>query len=291
MRDKKIEREIRSLWRPRPKRANKGDFGRIFILAGSRGFTGAAALSSFAALRAGAGLVTLGCPEKVYSILARRHPEVMVRPLPSTPHGTLSEKGLREILEFARTQDVLALGPGLGRHPSTVRLLRKLMIQSSLPLVVDADGVNALKGKPELLKKCRWAPILTPHPGEFIRAFGGKKPVTDRERRRRVRETARRFGVILVLKGYHSVIARPNGQVSRNPTGNPGMATGGTGDVLTGIIAALLGQGISAYQAARFGVYLHGLAGDLAAQEKGEVSLVAGDLIEFFPRAVQRVLR
>lgn len=286
-----IEREIRSLWKPRLKTAHKDDFGRIFILAGSRGYTGAAALAAFAALRAGAGLVTLGCPDKVYPILARRHPEVMVRPFPSTPAGSFSEKALPAILKFSETQDILALGPGLGRHPSTQRLVRKLIARSPLPLVVDADGINALAGRPEELKECRHTPILTPHPGEFVRAFGGKKLVREPDRKRRAIEAAKKFRAILVLKGYRTVIAAPDGRVSINPTGNPGMATGGTGDVLTGIIAALLGQEITAFEAACFGVYLHGLAGDLAARRFGEVSLVAGDLIEFLPRALHLVLK
>lgn len=291
MRDLKIEREIRRFWPPRPRRANKKDFGRVFILAGSRGLAGAAILTSFAALRAGAGLVTLGCPEKIYSILARRHPEVMVRPFPSTAEGTLAEKGFPAIFQFLKTQDVGGVGPGLGRHPSTERLVRKILTHSPIPLVVDADAVNALHGHAGLLKRRHSAFILTPHPGEFVRAFNGKKPVTDQQRKTRALEVARKFKTILVLKGFRTVIAGPNGGVSVNPTGNPGMATGGTGDVLTGIIAALIGQGINPDEGARFGVYLHGLAGDLAARKRGEVSLVAGDVIEFLPQAIRRVLR
>ena len=291
MRDPKIEREIRRFWPSRPRRANKKDFGRIFVLAGSRGLTGAAALASFAALRAGAGLVTLGCPDKVYPILARRHPEVMVRPFASTSKGTLSEKGFSAIFRFLKTQDVAAMGPGLSRHPSTARLVQRIAMKSSLQLVIDADGINVFQGHTELLKKCEAPPILTPHPGEFVRVFGGRKPEKDRERRNRALETARKFGVIIVLKGYRTVIAAPYGRASVNPTGNPGMATGGTGDVLTGIIAALVGQGIFPYDAARFGVYLHGLAGDLAARKKGEVSLVAGDIIDFLPQATRQVLK
>jgi len=291
MRDFKLEQEIRRVWRPRPRRANKKDFGRVFVLAGSEGLTGAASLSSFAALRAGAGLVTLGCPDKVYSVLARRFPEVMVHPLPSTSQGTLSEKAFNGISRFLKTVDVLALGPGLGRHPATARLVRKISIKSPVQLVVDADGINAFQGKTGLLGKCAAPPVLTPHPGEFVRVFGGKKPETDKERKKRSLEVARAFKVILVLKGWHTVVAAPYGRVWVNPTGNPGMATGGTGDVLTGVIAALIGQGIFPCDAARFGVYLHGLAGDLAARKLGEASLVAGDLVKFLPRAIQLVLK
>lgn len=291
MRDKRIEKEIRELWLPRDRRAHKKDFGRILILAGSRGLTGAASLAAFAVLRTGAGLVTLGCPDKVYPILARRHPEVMVHPFPSTSRGTLSDRGLSKILKFLRTQDVLAVGPGVGRHPSTGRLVRRLAARFPLPLVIDADGINLFKGKTAEFKKRQGEAILTPHPGEFVRVFGGKKPQTDRERKERACRTAREFGIFLVLKGYRTVVAHPSGKVTVNPTGNPGMATGGTGDVLTGVIASLLGQGIRPFEAARFGVYLHGLAGDLAAREKGEISLVATDLLEFLPRAIRLVLK
>ncbi len=289
MRDPKIEKEIRKIWRPRPRRTHKGDFGKIFILAGSIGYTGAAALTSFSALRAGAGLVTLGCPDKVYPVLARRHPEVMVRPFPSTPQGTFSEKGYSEILKFLETQDVAGFGPGLGRHPGTQRLVRKLLVNTSIPWVVDEDGINAFLKPAAVLKRCKSAMILTPHPGEFVRVFKTKMPKTGAERKKYARQAAAQYKKIIVLKGYRTVIASPEGKMAVNPTGNPGMATGGTGDVLTGIIAALLGQGIRAFDAARFGVYLHGLAGDLAAKKLGEVSLVAGDIICFLPEAIQKV--
>lgn len=289
MRDPKIEKEILKIWPPRPKHAHKGDFGKIFILAGSTGYTGAAALTSFAALRAGAGLVTLGCPDKVYPILARQHPEVMVRPFPSTPQGTLSEKGYSQILQFLKTQDVGALGPGLGRHPSTQRLVRKLLLQTSLPWVVDADGINAFQNHAEILKQCKSEMILTPHPGEFVRVFKIKLPKTDEERKKAAQKAAVYSQKMIVLKGYKTVIASPDKKTAVNPTGNPGMATGGTGDVLTGIIAALLGQKMKTFDAARFGVYLHGLAGDIAAKKLGEVSLTAGDIIHFLPPAIQKV--
>ena len=289
MRDPKLEKEIRRVWKLRPRRAHKKDFGRIFILAGSRGFTGAAVLTSFAALRSGAGLVTLGCPDKVYTVLARQHSEVMVRPYPSTPVGTLSEKGFSEILKFLKTQDVGAIGPGLGRHPGTERLVREILLQPPVPMVVDADGLNAFQGRTEFLKRCSQKMILTPHPGEFVRVFGPKLSAMDQDRKRRAAEVAKKYKKVIVLKGYRTVIASPDGRTAVNPTGNPGMATGGTGDVLTGIIAALLGQGLNLFDAARFGVYLHGLAGDLAARKLGEVSLVAGDLVDFLPQAIRSI--
>lgn len=289
MRDPKIEKQIRKIWRRRPRRANKGDFGKIFVLAGSVGYAGAASLASFAALRAGAGLVTLGCPDKIYTVVARRYSEVMVRPFPSTTAGFFSEKGYSQILGFLKTQDVGALGPGLGRHPSTQKLVRRLLSQTPLPWVVDADGINAFEKQPELLKRCKSQMILTPHPGEFVRVFKTKLPKTDAERKKYVLQAASHSKKIIVLKGYRSVIASPDGKIAVNSTGNPGMATGGTGDVLTGIIAALWGQGMSAFDAARFGVYLHGLTGDFAAKKLGEVSLVAGDIIDLLPHAIQKV--
>lgn len=284
-------KEIRGKWKPRKAASHKGDYGRIFILAGSRGLTGAAHLAAMGALRAGAGLVTLGVPEKIYTLLARREAEVMVRPFPATAKGTLAGKGLKEILHFAKTQDVLALGPGLSTHTETQRLVRELVAKTKNPMILDADGLNAFQGHQIRLRHASGRAVLTPHPGEFRRLFGGKLGAGERERKKRALETALRFQVIIVLKGHHTVIADPAGRISINPTGNPGMATGGAGDILTGIIAALTGQGFSLYDSARFGVFLHGLAGDLAARKIGQVSLTAGDILDFLPRAIQQTVR
>lgn len=286
-----ILEEIRKKWKPRPAASHKGDFGRVFVLAGSRGLTGAAHLSSTAALRAGAGLVTLGVPEKIYSILARREAEVMVRPFPSTAGGSFSFRAFEPALDFLKTQDVLAIGPGLSQNPETQKFVREIIRQSRVPLVLDADALNALKGHANLLRKCRGRAVLTPHPGEFVRVFGGKLSAADSVRKRRAAETAKKFGILLVLKGNHTLVAHRDGKIYLNRTGNPGMATGGTGDVLTGVIAALIGQKFSLWDAARFGVYLHGLAGDLAAKKIGEVGLAAGDILNDLPAAIQSSLR
>lgn len=287
----KISEEIRRKWKPRKKTAHKGDFGRIFIVAGSKGLTGAAYLAGMGALRAGAGLVTVGVPDKVYSVIARREAEVMVTPFASTSEGALAYRGVQAILDFAAHQDVLALGPGLSQNSQTQKLIRALIAKSQGPLVIDADGLNALKGHAPVLRYCRSRAVLTPHPGEFTRIFGGKLNTQDAHRKKRAKETAVRFGVVLVLKGYHTVIAHPDGRVIINPTGNPGMASGGTGDVLTGIIAAFIGQRFSLWDAARFGVYLHGLAGDLAAKKFGQISLTAGDLLALLPAAIRKATR
>ena len=285
-----IIREIRKKWKPRRPTAHKGDFGRVFILAGSRGLAGAAHLVGMGALRAGAGLVTVGVPDRIYNIVARREAEVMVRPFPSTREGSIGQKALRPIRQFLKTQDVLAVGPGLSQNAETQKWVRTLLQRNTLPVVIDADALNALRGHTLLLKKCGRA-VLTPHPGEFVRLFGGRLGRADSIRKKRARETAQRFGVTMVLKGHRTVVAAPDGRVYRNPTGNPGMATAGAGDVLTGILAALIGQGFSLWDAARFAVFFHGLAGDLAAKKIGPTGLVAGDLLNFLPAAFKKGLK
>jgi NAD(P)H-hydrate epimerase len=269
----------------RPAAAHKGAFGRVFVLAGSRGMTGAAHLAGMAALRSGAGLVTIGVPDAVYLIIARRDLETMVRPLSSTSQGTLSLKGFPEIKRFCATQNVLAIGPGLSQHITTQKLIRKVLQATELPLVVDADGLNALKGHLKVLEACRGRAVLTPHPGEFVRVFGGKLDDSAGVRKKRALDVAQKYGVVVVLKGHHTVIASPEGDGHINATGNPGMATAGSGDVLTGMIAALLGQGLTHFEAACLGVHVHGLAGDKAAKKVGQTSLTAGDILRFLPDA------
>jgi len=272
----------------RPVTAHKGDMGRVLILAGSRGMTGAAYLTGMAALRAGAGLVTVGVPDAVYLIIARQGAEIMVRPLPSTVKGTLSLKSIHEIRRMAHGQDVLAIGPGLSPHVTTQKLVRKVVIDLSNPLVIDADGLNALKGNLDILRKRKSPMILTPHPGEFVRLFGGKLDDSEALRKKRALETAQSCGVVMVLKGHRTIVASPDGECYVNITGNPGMATAGSGDVLTGVISALCGQGFSGYEAACLSVHVHGLAGDLAAGKVGQVSLTAGDILNALPEAFKK---
>ncbi len=286
-----IQNEIPAQLKPRKKISHKGDFGRVYILAGSKKFSGAAYLAGLACLKAGAGLVTLGVPETIYGVVARRQPELMVNPLPATSQGGSSQKAFKEIFSVLKNQDVLAVGPGLSQEKETQKLIRKVISHSnSLPVVIDADGLNALSNHLDILKTCRNRAILTPHPGEFLRLFGGKLTEKDSLRKKRALEAAVKFQVIVILKGHYTVVAHPCGKIYVNKTGNPGMAKGGTGDVLTGIIAALLGQKLSLWDSARFGVYLHGLAGDLAVKKTGEISLLAGDLIDFLPLAFRKAL-
>jgi len=246
---------------------------------------GAAALAGDAALRAGAGLVTVAAPQSVYPILAAKLTCCTTHPLPETDSGTLSHRALSEIRQLAEAFDVVAIGPGLGRHPQTDRLARDIIAGLEKPMVVDADALNALAGERIVLKRAKGPRILTPHPGEMARMLSN---ITTADIRHARADTALRFArifdVILVLKGHATVVSDGN-RLFTNTTGNPGMATGGTGDVLTGVIAALLAQGLSPFDAAVLGVHAHGLAGDIAAAALGEVSLIASDLLDALPAA------
>ena len=295
---------------------HKSDYGHIFILAGSLGFTGAAALCANSAMRTGAGLVTLGVPESLYPIAAKRvFLEVMAKPLPETRNKTLAVNAYKEIINFSRKADVLAIGPGLSRNPSTKELVRKIIAQINRPMVIDADGLNALVGHLDILGKKQNAlrtTLLTPHPGEFSRLIG--KPITyiQKNRETLAKSFANDYNVILILKGHKTIVAAPGKKIAFgdnskrfsvvgkvlytfphhkkiyvNKTGNPGMATAGSGDVLTGMLAALMGQGLGGFEAAKSGVYLHGLAGDLAAKEKTQAGMLASDIIEKIPEAIK----
>jgi hydroxyethylthiazole kinase-like uncharacterized protein yjeF len=278
-------------WLPRRRRdAHKGDFGRVLVVAGSVGMTGAAALCSRAALRAGAGLVYLGIPESLNDILEVKVDEVITRPLPETPRRTLSTEALPLIEQLLADCDVLVAGPGLSRHAATAELVQRLVQGCAKPMVLDADALNALADKPDCLEKASACAVLTPHPGEMARLMGTDVAAVQADRVASARAAAKRFGCVALLKGARSVIAGPQGEVRICPTGNPGMASAGTGDVLTGMVGAFLGQGMSPLDAASAGAYLHGLAGDLAAAANTEVALVAGDVLAAIPLALRQVL-
>lgn len=270
---------------PRKPDTHKGDYGRILVLAGSAGMTGAACLCSDAALRAGAGIVTLGIPESLREIVASQLTCVMTYPFPETPAGTLSDSGRQDILEFAHKFDVAAIGPGLSPHSETKKLVLWLLQMLELPIVLDAYGINALADDPDVLNRIKKSIILTPHPGEMSRLIG----VSTEEVQSKRLEVSRTFvkdkkNVILVLKGYKTIVMDKE-KFYINETGNPGMATAGAGDVLTGTIAGLLGQYRNPFEAAQLGVYLHGLAGDIAAQDIGDISLIATDILNYLPKA------
>ncbi len=286
-------RDVVWLAERRRRDTHKGTYGHALIVGGSVGKSGAAAMCARAALRSGVGLATVATSKSALPMVASYSMEVMTEPLPETEAGTVSLHALEHgwLDRVAEGKDVLAVGPGLGLQPETADFIRQAVNRYSVPIVLDADGLNAFAGCIETLVTADRVRVLTPHPGEFARLTGLKVSEILRRRVEVAREFTQRHGVYLVLKGYRTVIAAPDGQVWVNPTGNPGMATGGSGDVLTGILASLLAQypkrPVTSVMVA--GVYLHGLAGDEAAREKGEVSLMAGDIIECLPAAFREL--
>jgi ADP-dependent NAD(P)H-hydrate dehydratase / NAD(P)H-hydrate epimerase len=262
---------------------HKGSRGHLLVIAGSTGKTGAAALACLAALRAGAGLVTLGIPRSLNPILESKLTEAMTHPLPETEAGTFSLEAEEEILRLLQGKNAMVLGPGLSTHEDTVLLVRRLVSRCPVPIVVDADGLNALAGDLTPLRSGRGQAILTPHPGEMARLTGLRNSEVQADRVGLASRFARDHGCHLVLKGARSIIARPDGRIHVNPTGNPGLASGGSGDVLTGMLGGFLARGLSPEKAAMCGVYLHGLSADLLAEETGQAGILAGDLIEVIP--------
>lgn len=266
----------RELLQPRTPDSHKGDYGRVLILAGSRGKTGAAHLAAMGALRSGAGLVTVAVPSGCLPIVAAMGAEYMTAPIDETPDG-IDPEAVEQILEW--TSDVVALGPGLGQGAATRAFVRAMVDRATQPLVIDADGLNAFAGEPERLAgRDGRDVIITPHPGEMARLVGLSVDDVQANRLDIARDFASKHHVYVVLKGHRTIVATPTGTVFINPTGNPGMATGGTGDVLTGMLAAWLAQLLDAEAACKLAVYLHGMAGDLAEADEGEVSMTAGDL-------------
>jgi NAD(P)H-hydrate epimerase len=274
---------------PRNAEAHKGDFGTALIIGGSRGMSGAAALAGMAALRGGAGLVRVAVPERCLDTVAGYEPCYTTIPLPCDDAGRIALAALPILREEAAEADALAIGPGLGRSAELDELVITFYRELNKPMVVDADALNAISTKPDVLFTPRTGPrILTPHPGEFARLVGKKLEGDARERA--AAELVAQSGAVILLKGHRTLIT-DGFRRAVNATGNPGMATGGSGDVLTGLIVALLCQGHLSFEAARLAAHLHGLAGDLAAKELGEISLIARDLIEFLPKAFQNIQR
>ena len=270
---------------PRRRDAHKGSYGHLLIVAGSLGKTGAAALAARGALRSGAGLVTVATAASQQPVVAALLLEAMTEALPETPARSLSLEAAGAVAALAATREAVALGPGLGLHEDTQALARRVVRDVERPVVVDADALTALAGDPAVLKQAAGPRCLTPHPGEMARLVGATAADVQRDRVGAARDFARRHAVHVALKGALTVIAAPDGAVYLNPTGNPGMASGGTGDVLTGIVGAFLARGMAPLAALQCAVYLHGRAGDLASARLGEESLVAGDVIEALPQA------
>lgn len=268
--------------------SHKGNFGHLLVMAGSPGMTGAASLTALSALRVGAGLVTLAIPEDLNPILEIKLTEAMTLPLPQSKEKTLGKEGFEKIKKFSQKCKAIAIGPGISCLKETNELIKMIINQLDIPLVLDADAINVLAGELALLKKYKAPLIITPHPGEMGRLLGTSAEEIQKDRIESAVTLAKKIGAIVVLKGARTVIANKEGKTWVNLTGNPGMATGGSGDVLTGIISGLLVQEFSCLEAAKTGVYLHGYAADLAAQEKGEISLIASDTLESIPEAIRR---
>ena len=280
------ETDIRPLFPPRPAEAHKGSYGHLLVIAGSVGKTGAAALAGRSALRSGVGLCTIATPASQQPIVAGFSMETMTEPIVETASQSLAVKAREHLFELAMQRDAVALGPGISLDPETQALSRALVAEVPRPMIVDADALSALAGHLDLLEEAPAPRILTPHPGEMARMLGVSIAQVQADRIETVRRFCVQYRVHLALKGARSVLGSPDGRIFINPTGNPGMATGGSGDVLTGMIGAFLARRFDPLPALQAGCFLHGLAGDIAAADRGEEGLVAGDIIEAIPDAL-----
>jgi NAD(P)H-hydrate epimerase len=284
-------RDVAPLIGPRPADSNKGNFGHVLIIGGSLGKAGSVAMAGMAALRIGAGLSTVATPKSVLPTVAGFHPEVMTEPLEETDAGTISMRALEygRVEKLIQGKTVVAIGPGISRHPETTEFIHSVCKNPSLPIVLDADGLNAFEGQAAMLNGAGRPFVITPHPGEMGRLTGLSAAEVQRDRLNLARNFAREHDLIVVLKGNRTLIALSDGEVWVNTTGNPGMATGGTGDILTGMVAGLIAQNPGRIpEAVIAAVHLNGLAGDLARNRVGEHSLVATDLITSLPGAIEQ---
>jgi len=277
---------IRRSLKPRARDAHKGDFGRALLFCGSRGMAGAAALAAKAALRCGVGLAELAVPESIYPVLASSLHEPIFTLLPETGEGTAAFGAFLLLKKALVRADALLMGCGLGRGVHLTRLIEKLLEAAECPVVLDADGINAIAGDINILKKAKAPVILTPHPGEMGRLLGISAGEVQESRLECARDFAVRFGVTLILKGANTIIASPDQTVFMNMTGNAGMAAGGSGDVLAGMVASFLAQGFLPQDAAFCATYLHGLAGDRCAGRLSQRAMLPSDLIEALPQAI-----
>jgi NAD(P)H-hydrate epimerase len=281
--------DIRALLPARPRNSHKGDFGRLAVIAGSRGKAGAAVLAARGALRGGAGLVTVFCADSLAPLLVAALPEAMTSALPESA-GAIAEAGGRALAAALTGFDAAVAGPGLGEAAGTIRMLERLLREARIPIVADADALNAFRGRPTYFARRRSPTVLTPHPGEAGRLLGRSSRAVQADRLGAARALARRSRAVVVLKGANTLIASPSGEVVVNPTGTPLLATAGSGDVLAGVIGALLAGGLSARDAALAGAFLHGAAAELLARDLGDAGLLAHEVADAIPRA-RRALR
>jgi NAD(P)H-hydrate epimerase len=282
-------RDIAGMIGSRPAESNKGSYGHVLVVGGSQGKAGAAAMAGMSALRAGAGLSTVATTKSVLATVAGFHPELMTEPLTETDVGSISSSAQDRIIELAEGKSVVAIGPGISRNSQTSELVRNLIANLRMPIVLDADGLNAFEGRTNELQGNGRVLVITPHPGEMARLAGGSVADVQKDRLGVARKFARDHAVIVVLKGHRTLVVRPDGEAWVNTTGNPGMATGGTGDILTGMVAGMMAQHPKqAFEAVMAAVHLHGLAGDAMRETMGEHSLVATDLLTGLPEAFRR---
>ena len=288
--------EFASLQLIRAAEAHKGSYGHALVVAGSLGKSGAAVMAGYTAMRAGAGLVTIASPEPVLPVVASAHPEYMTEPLPATPEGSVATAALRsgKFAEMFKGMTVLAIGPGMGQNSETQDFIRAVVTETELPVVLDADGLNAFAGRGDLFRaKKTKALVITPHPGEMARLLGTTIVDVQQDRVKTATDAAKEWNAVVLLKGYHTIVASPDGQVFVNTTGNPGLAKGGSGDVLTGLLAGLIAQ-FGSKDLARvvaLGAYLHGLAADLLAEQSDNSGILAGEVAHAIPFARQKLLQ
>ncbi len=282
--------QVQNYFQPRKTDTHKGKTGHLLVVAGSPGKTGAAAMTAMSAIRSGAGLVTLGVPQCINAVLETQVLEAMTEPLPEIENGRLGEAAFDAIMNLVTDKRCLAIGPGLGQADETKTLVRRIIAQSPVPLVIDADGLNNLVGQTKILQKLNVPVILTPHPGEMARLMETSASIVQQDRIKSARDFALKFNVHVVLKGAATVIAHPDGRAYINSTGNSGMASGGMGDVLTGVIAGLVTQGFSPESATHAGVYLHGAAADTLSESIGPFGYLAGEVMDTIPAEIRTVL-
>jgi len=284
-----VDRTTAAGWLPpRAASSHKGDYGHLLVVAGSRNKSGAAVLVGRGALRTGAGLVTVATPVSAQERVAVQQAELMTEALAESPDGTLADPAAEVVLELLSTRDVLAIGPGIGTDLHATDTVRRVVAECRVPLVIDADALNALAGSEEFahLADRPRAVVLTPHPGEAARLLGSTTGEVQADRSAAARRLARTSGAIVILKGHQTLVARPDGALAVNASGNPGMGSAGVGDVLTGVVGALLARGLDGWSAARLAVFLHGDAGDRAAARLGQDGLIASDLVDALPAAL-----
>ena len=274
---------LRAALKPRASESNKGDYGRLLCVCGSEGMAGAAVMSAAAALRCGAGIVEAALPRSIYPIVAARLAEPVFTLLHPLPDGTAAPEDAPALSAALKRADAVLIGCGLGKSPAALDEVRQVLRESGVPVVLDADGINLAAEHIDILRECRAPLILTPHPGEMARLLGSTPRGVQAHREKAARGFSSEYGVTLVLKGAGTLVAAPDGRLYRNATGNPGMATGGSGDVLAGMVASFAAQGMEPYQAAAGAAYLHGLAGDRCAAEYSQTAMLPTDLVGMLP--------